>query len=147
MPRDGLGLWAPMLLVIAANVLYHWAQRSVPREVPAAASLAVAYAVALGATLLVAPWTGGAGSAGVSWASALNPWSLLVGVAIVGVEFGFLLAYRAGWPLHSAALFASAALALLLVPLGALLLGEPWDLRRTAGLLFCLAGLWLLQRP
>ncbi|MCL4838003.1 MAG: hypothetical protein KJ058_08565 [Thermoanaerobaculia bacterium] len=145
MPREGLGLWPPMLLVIGANVLYHWAQRSVPREVPAAASLAVAYAVALAATLVVAPWTGAAG--GGSWASALNPWSLLVGVAIVGVEFGFLLAYRAGWPLHSAALFASAALAVLLVPMGAFLLGEPWDLRRTAGLLLCLAGLWLLQRP
>ncbi|HNZ96565.1 MAG TPA: hypothetical protein PKM64_05150 [Thermoanaerobaculia bacterium] len=145
MAREGLGLWPPMLLVIGANVLYHWAQRAVPREVPPAASLTVAYAVALLATLCLLPLTSGAASA--PWTSALNPWSLLVGVAIVGVEFGFLLAYRAGWPLHSAALFASAALAILLVPLGALLLGEPWDLRRTAGLLLCLAGLWLLQRP
>ena len=134
-----------MLLVVAANVLYHWGQKSVPAEVPLLASLAQTFATALLLTLLALPWLAGAPpAAGITaW---LNWKSIAVGLAIFGVEIGFLLAYRSGWPLNSAALTAGALLAILLVPFGALLFHEAWTLAKTAGLLLCLAGIWLLHR-
>jgi hypothetical protein len=134
-----------MVLVVVANVLYHWGQKSVPAEVPLLASLAQTFATALLLTLLALPWLAGPlPAAGVAvW---LNWKSVAVGLAIFGVEIGFLLAYRAGWPLNTAALTAGALLAVVLVPFGALLFGEAWTLAKSAGLLLCLAGLWLLNR-
>ncbi len=136
---------ASMALVVAANVLYHWGQKSVPADVPLLASLAQTFATALLLTLLALPWLAGPlPAAGVTaW---LNWKSIAVGLAIFGVEIGFLLAYRAGWPLNTAALTAGALLAILLVPCGALLFHEAWSLAKTAGLALCLAGLWLLHR-
>ena len=134
-----------MVLIVVANVLYHWGQKSVPAEVPLFASLAQTFATALLLTLLSLPWLAGplpaAGPA--AW---LTVKSIAVGRAIFGVEIGFLLAYRAGWPLNTAALTAGALLAVVLVPFGALLFGEAWTLAKSAGLLLCLAGLWLLNR-
>lgn len=133
-----------MALIVVANVLYHWGQKSVPAEVPLLASLAQTFATALLLTLLALPWLAGplpAAGAAV-W---LNWKSVAVGLAIFGVEIGFLLAYRAGWPLNTAALTAGALLAVVLVPFGALLFGEAWTLAKSAGLLLCLGGLWLLN--
>lgn len=134
-----------MALVVVANVLYHWGQKSVPGEVPLFASLAQTFATALLLTLLALPWLAGPlPAAGVTtW---INAKSIAVGLAIFGVEIGFLLAYRSGWPLNTAALTAGALLAVVLVPCGALLFHEAWSLAKTAGLLLCFAGIWLLNR-
>jgi len=137
--------WLSMALVVAANVLYHWGQKTVPAAVPPLHSMIFTYAAALLATCLLLPLIGG-GAAPAALAAAFNWSSVWVGLAIVGVELGFLVAYRSGWPLNRAALSASAALAVLLVPLGALLFRESWSWEKSLGLGLCLAGLYLLNR-
>lgn len=143
--RDQPLFWLSMLLVVAANVLYHWAQKSVPATVPASTSLLLNYLAALAASLLLLPFLGGSATP-TALAAGFNWPSVWVGVAIVGVELGFLLAYRSGWPVNLASFSAAAALALVLIPVGAWLFGERWNVEKSLGMALCLAGLWLLTR-
>ena len=130
-------------LTIVANVGYHLCQKAIRPDVSPAASLVVTYAVALLLSLLLWPWLGGGEAMTVSM-RRLGPATYALGAAVVLIEVGFLLAYRAGWTLGVAALYCSAAVALVLVPIGILAFGETLDLRKGVGLLLALAGLLLL---
>ena len=120
-----------MLLTIAANVGYHLSQRSIDAGTNPLVSLQITYAVALLVTCAAlpffpsqtaAPWPAQLRSA--NWAS------YALGVAIVGLELGFLLAYRAGWKVGVAALYSNAAVTLLLIPPGILFFQERLDFRK-----------------
>ena len=135
-----------LLLTVVSNLLYHVAQKSVPRGANPLLSVAVNYVVALALTLLLIPFFP-SGQPLVAGLRQLNWASWAVGVAIVGVEFGFLLAYRAGWPISTAAVTNSVALALLLLPAGLLFFRETLSPTRLLGVALCGAGLWLVSRP
>lgn len=130
-------------LTIIANVGYHLCQKAIRPDVSPAASLVVTYAVALVLSLLLWPWLGGSEGIGPAL-RRLGPATYALGAAVVLIELGFLLAYRAGWTLGVAALYCSAAVALVLVPIGLVAFGEGLDLRKGVGLVLALAGLLLL---
>ncbi len=135
----------PVAIVVLSTVLYHVAQKSIPSEAPPLASLLVTYAVAIAGTLALLPFF----PVRVPLLRAfrqLNWSSAAIGVTIVGVELGFLLAYRAGWRVSVGAAVANAAVAALLVPLGMLLFGERLSATNALGLLLCVAGLVLAGR-
>ena len=84
-------------------------------------------------------------SALIVWQN-LNWSSLALGIAVVMIETGYLVAYRMGWKLNQAALTSNVAVAILLIPLGAILFQERVSFRMTAGASLCIAGLILLVR-
>ena len=132
----------PVAIVVLSTVLYHVAQKSIPAAAPPVASLLVSYAVALVGTLALLPFYPvpapvGRGFRQLNWASAA------IGVCIVGVELGFLLAYRAGWRVSIGAAVSNAAVAALLVPVGLLAFHERLSGVNVLGLLLCVAGLFL----
>jgi drug/metabolite transporter (DMT)-like permease len=132
-------------LAVVANVLYHVGQRSVPREIHPLASLLVNYGVAIAGTLLLVPFVPSSkpllGSLrAASWAS------VVVGLAIVGVELAVLLAYRAGWSVGLLSITIGSALAVLLVPVGLFLFRERPSAANLAGIVLCIAGLVLITR-
>jgi drug/metabolite transporter (DMT)-like permease len=137
--------WLPIALTVAANLLYHVAQKSMPRQAPPLVPLAAVYVVALVATLVALPFTLGGQRLGTALRQ-LDWSSVAVGIAIVGVEVGFLLAYRSGWDLGTAAVTSTVCLALLLVPAGVMLYREPVTAARGLGILLCLLGLVLVHR-
>jgi len=131
------------VLIVASNVLYHASQKSIAPGANPVLSLLVTYAVAMAGTLLLVPvfpvrvpLTEAVRQ--INWASAA------VGVAIIGVELGFLLAYRAGWRISVGSAAANAAVVVLLVPTGLLFFGEKLSVTNIAGLILCLAGLLLV---
>jgi len=69
-----------------------------------------------------------------------------MGAGAVVIEVGFLLAYRAGWNVSTTAVACSAAVTLMLVPIGLLAYKEHLSLRNIVGLLFCLLGLVLVAK-
>lgn len=137
--------WLPIVLIVVANVAYHLGQKSVPRAAhPIGATIAM-YLVAITGALLLIPFVAPAPTR-ESVGASLH-WSVaLVGLGILGVELGFLLAYRAGWELSTAALTQTVLLALALVPIGVLAFRESWNPSRFAGLVLAVGGLWLLGR-
>ncbi len=61
------------------------------------------------------------------------------------IELGYVLTYRAAWPVSLASVIVNGMVAALLVPIGVWLFGEHLSPARILGLLLCLAGVWLLQ--
>lgn len=137
--------WFAIALVLLGNVLYHLGLRAVPREAnPAVATLA-AYLVATVATAATLPMLAREAPLGAAFRT-LNWSTIVVGIAIVGIEMGYLLAYRAGWTLSTASVTANVALAVVLLGIGTIAFREPWSLSRVAGVGFCILGLWLVNR-
>jgi hydrogenase/urease accessory protein HupE len=137
--------WFAIALVLLGNVVYHLGLRLVPREAnPAVATLAayLVATVATAATLPLLAWGVPLGSA----FRTLNWSTVVVGIAIVGIEMGYLLAYRAGWTLSTASVTANVALAVVLLGVGTVAFREPWTLSRVVGVGFCIVGLWLVNR-
>ena len=66
-------------------------------------------------------------------------------VAVVGIEFGFLLVYRSGWNLGIAAVVTNVVASLLLIPVAIFLFKDKISLVNIAGILVCLAGLVMLN--
>ena len=137
--------WMPLVLIVVANVAYHLGQKSVPKGAhPVGAALAM-YFVAIAGGLVLLPFVSPAPTR-ESLGATLH-WSIaLVGLGILGVELGFLLAYRAGLEISTAALTQTVLLALALVPIGVLAYRETWNASRFAGLVLAIGGLWLLGR-
>jgi drug/metabolite transporter (DMT)-like permease len=130
-------------LTVGSNVLYHVSQKSIPGGAHPLMSLTVTYVVALVLTLFLFPfYPGGA----PTWKSVrgLNWASVAVGIAIVGVEMGVLLAYRAGWRVSVGSTMVNAALAVLLIPIGIFYFGERLTAGNVMGILLCVGGLLLL---
>jgi multidrug transporter EmrE-like cation transporter len=61
------------------------------------------------------------------------------------LELGFLLAYRAGWPISLAALLANVMVGMLLLPIGLVLLREKLSWVNLLGIAVCLAGIILVN--
>jgi drug/metabolite transporter (DMT)-like permease len=138
--------WFSIILVLVGNIVYHLGQRAIPREANAVVATLAAYLVATVGTLLTIPLLARGVSFTGAW-RALNGSTVLVGLGIVAVEIGYLLVYRAGWEISNASLVANAMLAVILLLIGAIAFREPITTARAAGLVLCLAGLWLVARP
>ena len=133
-----------VIVIVASNVLYHVAQKSIPSGVHPLLSVAVTYAAAFLVTLALWPISPG-GAPKLSGIAQLNWATLGVAVSAVGIEIGFLLAYRAGWNINVGSLTVSVAVALLLIPTGALLFKEHLSTANAVGIVLCLAGLTLVM--
>ena len=137
--------WFAIALVLLGNVVYHLGLRAIPREAnPAVATLA-AYLVATVATAATLPLLARGVPFGPAWRT-LNWSTVVVGVAIVGIEMGYLLAYRAGWTLSTASVTANVSLAVVLLGIGTVAFREAWSPSRAVGVGFCMIGLWLVNR-
>jgi hypothetical protein len=130
-----------ILLVVVSLVMYQLAQRSVSARGNAWAPLFAAYVV--GASISAAALMLSTRSV-LTELRALTLGSLALGLAVVGIEFGYLHAHRAGWNLAAVGLVGSAGGTLALALLSAIVLKEPITARQMMGIGCCLVGLALL---
>lgn len=131
-------------LAIFSSALYHFSAKSVPSNINFAISLVVTYAVALVVTIittLLFPAENGLAFE----LKQLNWSSFLLAIAIVGIEFGFLLTYRAGWNLGIAAVLVNVVASLILVPAAIYVFKDKISWINIAGIFVCLAGLMMLN--
>ncbi len=135
----------PFLLASGGLASLHFLLKIVPAGANPGATLLVAYVVASLACLAAFPLL----TPGTSLKSGLGsvPWhALAMGMAIACCEIGILLAYRAGWPVGTTGVSVSAAMTLILLPIGILVFGELLTLARAGGIAMTLGGLYLLAR-
>ena len=131
-------------LAIASSALYHFVAKSTPSNVNFTVSLLVTYAVAFVITLLgffFFPVTNGIAAE----LKQLNWASIGLAIAVVGIEFGFLLTYRSGWNLGIAAVLVNVVASLILVPVAILVFKDEISWVNILGILVCLAGLVMLN--
>jgi drug/metabolite transporter (DMT)-like permease len=137
--------WLSIVLVVVTNLVYHLAQKSIARDVHPLVSVFASYAIALIVTLCLFPFFPVRPSLGAAVRQLRWP-TVAVGISIVGIEVGFLLAYRAGWRISLGSTATAAAVAVLLIPAGLFLFGERLSLANVAGIALCIAGLALIVR-
>ena len=78
--------------------------------------------------------------------SKTNWTALALGVAIVGLEFGYVCLYRAGWKISVGTLVANISHACVLLVVGILLYKETVTPRQLIGILFSGIGLVLVAK-
>jgi drug/metabolite transporter (DMT)-like permease len=135
----------PLLLAIAGSLVYHTAAKSIPRSVDPSAALIGVYATALAGSVLTYVLLK-SGPAALQLSRFWHPTIAAVGLGALMIELGFLLAYRGAWRVSAASVIANAVVAVMLLPLGALVFGEAITLDRVLGVALCLIGVSLLQR-
>jgi multidrug transporter EmrE-like cation transporter len=131
-------------LAILSSALYHFSAKSMPSNINFAISLVVTYSVALGITLITM-FLFSSEDGIVFELKQVNWSSFLLAVAIVGIEFGFLLTYRAGWEMGIAAVLVNVIASLILVPVAIFIFKDRISLINVLGILVCLAGLVMLN--
>lgn len=131
-------------LAIASSALYHFSAKSTPANVNFSISLVVTYLVALGITLFSTFFFPAKNGLAFEL-KRLNWASFLLAVAIVGIEFGFLLVYRSGWNLGIAAVLVNVAASLILVPVAIFIFKDGLNWVNVIGILVCLVGLVMLN--
>jgi multidrug transporter EmrE-like cation transporter len=131
-------------LAIASSALYHFTAKSTPAHINFTVSLLVTYAVAFLVTLfgfLFFPAKNGV----LAEIKQLNWASIGLAIAVVGIEFGFLLTYRSGWQLGIAAVLVNVVASLILVPVAIFIFKDKISWINLLGILVCLAGLVMLN--
>ena len=137
-------IW-PIILVIFSNIIYQIATKSVPKNMDPMASLTVTYVVGAISSTVMYFLMNKNGNLLVEY-QKLNQYPFLLGISIVGLEVGFIYAYKAGWPISTAAIVQSAFLSLALIVVGALLYQETISANKIIGIIVCLLGLWLINK-
>lgn len=137
-------IW-PIILVVFSNIIYQIATKSVPKNMDPMASLTVTYVVGAICSTVMYFLMNKNGNLLVEY-QKLNQYPFLLGVSIVGLEVGFIYAYKAGWPISTASIVQSAFLSLALIVVGALLYQETISANKIIGIIICLFGLWLINK-
>ena len=138
-----IGFLLALIIAMTGQVLYHVTQKNVAVGAHPVVSLVAFYLIAALATLPLF-WVFPISDTLPVEIRKLN-WAVAgVGLSIVLIEIGFLLAYRAGGELSTAFVTTAAAVAISTCLLGSLLFGEVLSLTKTGGVALCLAGIWLI---
>jgi drug/metabolite transporter (DMT)-like permease len=136
-------IW-PVALVVISNTLYQVCAKSVPEGMNPLASLTVTYLIATAVSCAMYYILNRDANLArefrqLNWAPAV------LGVVIVGLEVGFIYAFRAGWQIGVTQIVTSAMVAVILIFVGYLLYHEAVTWNKIAGIIICLAGLVLIN--
>ena len=77
--------------------------------------------------------------------SKINWTSIVLAIAIVGLEVGYVFVYRAGWQVSNATVVANIGLACVLIFVGYFLYRENVSIRQILGIIVCMVGLILIN--
>jgi len=132
-------LW-PMALVIFSNVMYQICAKTIPQEMNPFASLIITYVT--GAVVSLILYFVLEKDANIFREFQKTSWApVIFGLTIVGLEVGWVFAYKSGWPISTAQVVQSAFLAVILIFVGALLFKEVITWNKIVGVVICLTGL------
>ena len=134
----------PILIIVCSNVLYNVCAKSTAQNVNAFAALSVTYAVAAAFSLAIFFITAKnkhyfAELSKANWAT------LALGLVIVGLEIGYILAYRNGWKMNTVSVTANIILAVALIFVSLIFYKETITPRQIAGIAVCAGGLALIS--
>ena len=109
-------IW-PIALVVLSNTLYQICAKSVPEGMNPLASLTITYLI--GAVVSCVLYYVLNRNANLIREVKLLNWApVVLGIVIVGLEVGFIYAFRAGWQISMAQIVSSAVLAVILIFVG-----------------------------
>ena len=130
----------PIALVVLSNVVYQICTKSVPEGMDPLASLTVTYLVgAIASGVLYFSLNRGGNL--IREYGKMNWAPVILGIVIVGLEAGWIYAYKAGWQVSTGFIVQSAFLSVALIFVGDLLYHEALTWNKLVGVLICMIGL------
>lgn len=136
-------IW-PICLVVLSNTVYQISAKSVPEKINPLASLTVTYIVGAIACAILFFATNKEANLLVEY-KKLNWAPFLLGLSVVGLEVGYIYAYKNGWPVSTASIVQAAILAVILIIVGYIAYKEALTWNKIVGIVVCLAGLALIN--
>lgn len=135
----------PIIIVIFSNTFYHISSKSTSSYANPFASLFITYAVAATITFILLLISTHFKSVfqtfqQVNWAS------FVLGIAIIGLEFGYIQAYHVGWNISICSLICSIILGIILLLVGILIYHEQMTKQQFFGIIFCLIGIFFINK-
>ncbi len=134
----------PILIVILANTFYNVCMKSMPSDVNPFGALMLTYLVAAIISAVIFVFMSGPSNVGVEMAK-INWISIVLALAIVGLEVGYVFVYRAGWAVSTASVVANIGLACVLLIVGYFLYKENVSIQQIIGIILCMFGLVLIN--
>ncbi|MEA4986710.1 MAG: EamA family transporter [Anaerovorax sp.] len=135
----------PILIVIFANTFYNICAKSTPEGVQPFAAITVTYITAAVLSVILFFITSENKNL-FSEMHNINWTSFGLGLAIVGLEFGYIQVYRAGWNVSIGSLVTNIGLAIVLIFVGLLLYKETISLNQIIGIVLCIAGIIFINK-
>ena len=135
----------PIALVVLSNIVYHICAKSLPEEIDPFASLTITYLVGAVVSAVLYFITNRGGNL-LKDVSRTNWAPFVLGVVIVGLEAGFIYAYKAGWQVSTASIVQSSFLTVALLFVGYLLYKEQLTATKLIGTVICLVGLYFINK-
>ena len=137
-------IW-PIALVVLANIVYQICAKSVPKNMDTMASMVITYLVgALCSAIMF--WVMNRDASLLQEFSKSNAAPVWLGISVVGLEIGFIYAYKIGWAVSTASIVQSTFLSLALLVVGAVLYNEAITLNKIIGITICLVGLYFISK-
>ena len=131
--------------LVVANTIYNLCNHATPSNANPFAAILFTYIIAgsLSLVLLLATTHGQSVAdqfRNLNWAR--------VGLAfgIVMLDFGFILAFRAGWSVSTCALVSNLILAIVLFVIGVVFYHDAFSMKKLLGLAVCMFGLYLVNQ-
>ena len=134
----------PILLAVFADVFYQISAKSTPQTLNPFASLTLTYLVAAAVSLAVFYIRGGHNLPGEM--KNINWTTIVLGLAVVGLEAGSIYMYKLGWNINTGYIVKSIILSIALIGVGYFVYNESFSITKAAGIAACLLGLFLLNR-
>lgn len=132
-------------LIVISVIVYHLSQKSIPAGANPFVAIAVAYLIAFTLSMIAILITGEL-RRGPDLFRSQNWISVTcLGLTAVGIELGYLYAYRTGWKISTTGITAGAFTTGALALIGVLWFKEELTLLHAAGIALCLAGIVCLN--
>ncbi|MCQ2454537.1 MAG: EamA family transporter [Clostridia bacterium] len=130
----------PIILVVLSNIVYQIFAKEVTPKINVFASLTITYFVACLFSGILFFLTNKNGNI-ISEIAKTNWAPIALGISIIGLEAGFIFAYKAGWQVSTASIVQSSLLAVALLVVGFLVYKEALSWNKLVGVAVCLTGL------
>lgn len=137
-------IW-PIALIVFANVVYQICAKSIPADMNTMVSMVVTYLVAAICSAIMF-FVLFRNCDFMLEIKKTNLASIMLGVSVVGLEVGFIYAYKAGWAVSTASTVQSVFLAIALIFVGAALYHEAISPSKLIGAVLCLVGIYFINK-
>ena len=137
-------LW-PIVLIVACSCIYNICAKGTPADVNSFASLMVSYMISVlvtGILFIVSV----KGKQPLQELRKIDWTSIVLGIAIVGVEVGNIFMYRVGWKIGVGTMVFNIAVVCILLLIGVFVYKEVVSVRQYVGILVCCVGLILITK-
>ncbi len=139
-----MNYYFPPILIVLGLILYQVSQKSVDKDANPFVVVAVAYLIGILACVagfFLFPKTD---AALVPMIKTIG-WSAIgIGLGAAAIEFGFLMAYRAGWNVSILPLSTNVFSAIILIAVGIFAYRENLSTEKIIGISMCIGGLALI---